>query len=116
MAALLVFMAGCPPSNVTVPNVSGMTQSAAGSAITVVGLAVGTITEQFSETVSAGHVISQDPAAGTLLPPSNAVNLVVSKGPDRRAVPTTEAASCRPAADLVSRYVSMRTSFREPQV
>ena len=116
MAALLVFMAGCPPSNVTVPNVSGMTQSAAESAITAEKLRIGTVTEQYSANVPAGNVISQDPVAGASVASGSPVNLVVSKGPDRRAVPTTEAASCRPAADLVSRYVSMRTCFREPQV
>ena len=52
------------PAPVTVPNVVGQTQAAASSAITGVGLVVGTVTQQSSATVAAGSVISQSPAVG----------------------------------------------------
>ena len=65
----------------TVPNVVGMAQAAAETALTSVGYAVGNVTQDFDDTVPAGQVISQDPAAGTSLVTGSAVDLVVSKGP-----------------------------------
>ena len=69
---------------VTVPNVVGMTQAAATTAITGAGLKVGTVTTQSSSTasaVSAGQVISESPAEGTSVAAGSSVNLVVSSGP-----------------------------------
>ncbi len=74
-------------ANVTVPNVVGMTQSAASSAITGAGLTVGTVTTQSSSTVPSGQVISQNPAAGASVASGSAVNLVVSSGPANVTVP-----------------------------
>ncbi|HNY86277.1 MAG TPA: PASTA domain-containing protein, partial [Candidatus Hydrogenedentes bacterium] len=71
------------PCPVAVPNVAGMTQSAAEAAVTGAGLTVGAVTEAFSDTVPAGSVISQDPAAGAQAQPGAAVALVVSKGVDQ---------------------------------
>jgi len=65
-----------------VPNVVGMTQSSAEAAITGAGLTVGTVTEEYNNTVPVGDVISQNPVAGVLLLPGGAVNLVVSLGPE----------------------------------
>jgi len=65
---------------VEVPNVVGMTQADAQAAIGTAQLVVGTVTEEYSDTVPAGNVISQDPAAGTSVPIGSAVNLVVSLG------------------------------------
>ncbi len=66
------------PQPVAVPAVAGMTQADAQTAITGAGLTVGTVTQQYSDTVPEGNVISQDPAAGTLLPPGTSVNLVLA--------------------------------------
>ncbi len=68
------------PCNATVPDVAGQTQAAAGTTITGVNLTVGTVTEQCSDTVAAGLVISQDPLAGAQAVPGSAVNLVISTG------------------------------------
>lgn len=64
-----------------VPDVVGMTQSAAETAITDVYLAVGTIAEQYSDTIDPNIVMAQDPNAGVLLGPDEPVDLVVSLGP-----------------------------------
>ena len=64
-----------------VPNVVGLTQAAATTAITGAGLVVGTVTTPASGTVAAGNVISESPAAGTSVSAGSAVNLVVSSGP-----------------------------------
>jgi hypothetical protein len=65
----------------TVPNVVGMPQSEAQSAITTAGLSVGTVSNAYSGTVSAGSVISQSPLPGSTVGMGSAVNIVVSKGP-----------------------------------
>jgi len=63
---------------VTVPNLGGLTQAAATTAITGAKLAVGTLTQQTSNTVATGNVISQDPASGSSVAQGSPVNLVVS--------------------------------------
>ncbi|QCN92905.1 Stk1 family PASTA domain-containing Ser/Thr kinase [Ethanoligenens harbinense] len=66
--------------NETVPNVVGMTQDAAKTALENAGLKLGNVTQQSSSTVAAGTVISQDQKANTQIPQNTAVNLVVSSG------------------------------------
>jgi beta-lactam-binding protein with PASTA domain len=68
------------PQLVTVPNVEGLTQDAATTAITETKLMVGTITQQSSNTVATGNVISQDPASGSSVAQGSPVNLVISSG------------------------------------
>jgi beta-lactam-binding protein with PASTA domain len=65
---------------VAVPSVVNMTQAAATTAISFAGLAIGAITQQTSDTVPSGSVISQNPAAGTNVVAGSAVALVVSTG------------------------------------
>ena len=76
-----------PPQQVAVPNVVGLTQAAATTAITGANLTLGTVTTASSTTVPAGSVISQTPTAGTQATQGSAVNLVVSSGPPQVAVP-----------------------------
>jgi PASTA domain len=66
--------------NVAVPNVVGLTQAAATTAITNVGLVVGTVTMKSSTTVPAGDVISQQPFAGQSAAPGSGVDLAISTG------------------------------------
>lgn len=72
---------GGGPGNVTVPDVVGLTQAAAATAITDASLDVGSVTTAGSDTVAAGHVISQDPGAGSSVGAGTDVDLVVSTGP-----------------------------------
>ncbi len=76
-AVTLVVSSGAP---VSVPDVVGLTQTAAAATITNAGLILGVVTQQSSATVPAGSVISQSPAAGTSVADGSAVNLVVSSG------------------------------------
>jgi hypothetical protein len=85
----------------TVPDVLGKTQSAAETAITGAALVVGAITQQFSETVPLGCVISQTPAAGTAATPGTSVAIVVSLG----SQPTIEIAP----ADTIMDFGSVNT-------
>src|SRR5262249_55070235 len=77
-AVNLVVSSGRP--NVLVPNVVGLSQTAASTSITGAGLVGGTVTLQASTTVPRGNLISESPAAGASVAPGSAVNLVVSLG------------------------------------
>jgi beta-lactam-binding protein with PASTA domain len=89
LAGAILFVTGC--AKVTVPNVEGLTQAAATTAITRAKLKVGTVTQQTSNTVVAGKVISQDPASGNSVAEGSPVSLVISSGPQMVAVPNVEA-------------------------
>jgi Leucine-rich repeat (LRR) protein len=82
------------PCPISVPDVVGLTQPAAQSAITAAGLVVGTVTQAASGTEPKGSVISQSPLGGTSVVAGSLVNLVVSTGP------TTGPAT----GDLVARW------------
>ena len=84
-AVNLVVSAG--PVMVLVPDVAGQTQADAEAAILVASLTVGAVSSANSTVVPAGHVISQDPAAGTSAVEGTAVNLVISVGPEMVIVP-----------------------------
>lgn len=62
------------------PNVAGQTLEAAKQALTQAGFTVGTVTEDYSDTLQSGLVIGTDPAAGTALAKGTTINLQVSKG------------------------------------
>jgi hypothetical protein len=81
----LVVSSGAPM--LAVPNVVGMTQSAASADFKSAGLALGTVTDQASTTVTSGEIISESPAAGTSVAAGSVVAIVVSSGP--AAIPVT---------------------------
>lgn len=70
-------------ASLTVPNVAGLAQGAASTAITGAGLVVGTVTAIANNSIPAGNVIRQNPSSGTAISPGSsvAVSLVVSTGP-----------------------------------
>lgn len=76
------------PAKVTVPNVVGMAQATAEATIASAGLAIGAITQQASDTVPVGQVISQNPAANLRVAAGTSVNIVVSSGQQPPANPT----------------------------
>ncbi|HQL94120.1 MAG TPA: PASTA domain-containing protein [Candidatus Hydrogenedentes bacterium] len=97
----------CLTTRLSVPDVVGLAQAAAESAITGAGLTVGTVTTDYSMTVPAGDVISQDPAAGSDAVPGDAVSIVVSLGvptlvtvPDVLGMTVADATTALQAAGL----------------
>ncbi len=70
-----------PPGAIEVPNVVGLTQAAATNTVRSVGLSVGAILKQYSDTVPAGIVLAQSPAAGARVAVGTPVTLTVSLGP-----------------------------------
>ena len=69
------------PCNVVTPNLVGRTQAAAEYLLTMEYLAIGTVTQHCSNTVGAGLVVSQNPAAYASTAGGSAVAFVVSTGP-----------------------------------
>ncbi len=65
---------------VSVPSVTGLTQADATTALQNAKLTVTSVTEDYSDTVEAGKVISQSVAAGQQVAANTNVTLVVSKG------------------------------------
>lgn len=85
-AVNLVISSG--PQMVSVPNLIGLSQSAASDAITNVGLVVGVVVLEPSASAPVGTVIGQAPSGGVNVNLGSAVNLTVSSGPATVAVPS----------------------------
>ena len=99
-----------------VPNVVGMTQSAATSAITSVDtLTVGTVTQQYSDTVAVGLVISQNPVGGTAVNIGSSVSLVISLGKPGPPILSISAVDNQ-AAETVSGAPANTGTFRISRV
>ena len=68
------------PGLCTVQNVRRQTVSAARRTIARANCRVGKIRRSYSKSIASGHVISQQPRFGAVLPSGGKVNLVVSRG------------------------------------
>jgi len=75
------------PERYTVPQLVGASQADAEAAIGNNHLTLGNVTQDYSDTVPAGTVISSNPDEGTSVAPNTPVDLVVSQGPQPIAVP-----------------------------
>ncbi len=71
-----------PAVTIDVPDVVGLAAEDAVTALQQAGLQVGEVSEQSSDTVDAGTVISSNPGAGEQVPEQSPVALVVSTGPE----------------------------------
>lgn len=68
------------PARQVIPDVSGMTESAAKSALEKKNLSVGTVTTKHSDTIKKDLVISSSPKAERKVKAKSKVNLVISSG------------------------------------
>ena len=92
---LISLAAGCsqseevsePVETVTLQDLSGMSVEEAEGKLQEMGLEVGEKSEEFSDDVAAGTIISTDPSAGDELEKGSSVALVVSKGQEAVNVP-----------------------------
>ena len=109
-----------PGAAATVPAVVGKTQADAVATLRTASIGA-KVAESFDEKVPAGVVVSVDPSAGTTVRRGSSVTLVVSKGPERYAVPkvvgmTLAEASARiTAVNLVVGKVSEAFSEKVPE-
>jgi len=76
-----------PAAQVDVPNIVELRRVSAVAAIVQAGLTVGDVTRENNSTVPRLHVISQNPAGGTIVEEGSPVDLVLSKGPAIVTVP-----------------------------
>jgi eukaryotic-like serine/threonine-protein kinase len=74
-------------TTVTVPDLVGLTKSAAGDALKSLGLPA-KVAEAYSSSVKAGVVMGQEPAAGVKVEPAATVGVLVSLGPAPSPTPT----------------------------
>ncbi|MGI6205984.1 MAG: Stk1 family PASTA domain-containing Ser/Thr kinase [Anaerovoracaceae bacterium] len=75
----LVVSNGPEEQTVEMPSITGLSESAARSALAEAGLSVGTVTEEYSNE-PVGTVISQGVSAGTSVKKGESVSFVISKG------------------------------------
>lgn len=71
----------------SVPDVSKMQEAQAKQTLVTAGFTLGKVTEEYSDSVEKGAVISQNPAAGTQANKGTAIDIVKSKGAEEAAVP-----------------------------
>jgi eukaryotic-like serine/threonine-protein kinase len=76
------------PRETDVPNLEGLTQDDAEQALEEARLEVGDVTEEASDDVEEGIVLSQSPEAGEQVARGTPVDLVVSSGPETVVVPS----------------------------
>ena len=68
------------PASFKIPSVKGSDKNSAKAIIELKGLVLNNVTEEFSNSVASGIVISQDPIEDSLVEKGDQVNLVISKG------------------------------------
>lgn len=86
----LIISLGAKIETVEVPDVVEKTEAQAKSDITTRKLKMGTIDKMYHDTIPAGQVIYQYPAAGSKVEEGTKINLQVSKGPDPSTLPPPE--------------------------
>ncbi|MCW2694730.1 MAG: serine/threonine protein kinase [Mycobacterium sp.] len=69
------------PERYAVPHVVGLSQDAARAKLDAAHLVVGTVTQQYSDSVSGGTVLAQNPPPDLPVKPGTSVTLTVSQGP-----------------------------------
>ncbi|MER6493028.1 MULTISPECIES: Stk1 family PASTA domain-containing Ser/Thr kinase [Streptomyces] len=79
---------GAGNDQVDVPNIVNQSQSDATRQLSNVDLKIGQITQKACENTSKGNICEQDPTAGTKVDKNTAVNIVVSTGAPKVAVPS----------------------------
>ena len=98
IAALIAILIGAgiwygflgPGSKVVVPSLAGLTIKEATSSLKDLGLSLDVATEEFSEDIPDGKIITSSPAGGGRVSPNGTVDVTVSKGKERYPVPTLQ--------------------------
>ncbi|KHD38020.1 protein kinase [Clostridium acetobutylicum] len=66
----------------TLPSLVGLPESAARAQIKQYGCNVGSVTQEYSDDVAQGNVISQSPSEGSQIKKGMTIDLVISRGPE----------------------------------
>jgi serine/threonine-protein kinase len=89
------------PKQVAVPNVVGLSEGDARTALSGQGFAV-TVVQQPSSTAKAGDVLSQTPGSGAKVEPGTSVRIVVAQAPQQVEVPDLTGKAAADAIDALS--------------
>lgn len=79
-----------PGSKVVVPSLAGLTVKEATSTLKDLGLSLDVASEEFSEDIPDGKIINSSPAGGGRVSPNASVDVTISKGKERYAVPNLQ--------------------------
>jgi len=90
------------------PAVLALAQADAERDLLAAGLTVALDPARFDETLPAGQVLDQSPAPGGRLRKGGQVDLVLSKGPDRRTVPASVTGATQDVATRALQEVGLR--------
>ena len=93
---------GTGPDTVDVPDVTGGSLEDAEALLEDSGLALGEVVEDYSDTVPADSIISQDPADGEDVEPDTEVAVTVSLGVEQVEIPEVYGATVEEAQALLS--------------
>jgi len=69
------------PSQVAVPDVTGLTEAQANEMIVHEGFTVGKVRQAYSDKVPVNAIISQEPSGGVRRQPGSSIDMVISNGP-----------------------------------
>ncbi len=86
------------PGDVAVPNLVGQTEQAAIALLLTDGLTPGEVTEEFSDTVAEGLIVSQVPRSGTIVAAGTPIDYILSSGPEPTLAPTAAPTATPPPA------------------
>ena len=90
-----------PGSKVVVPSLAGLTTNQAKSQLEDLGLNLDIASEEFSEDIPEGKVITSQPAGGGRVAPNGTVAVTVSRGKERYAVPNLQGLKIEVAENLL---------------
>jgi eukaryotic-like serine/threonine-protein kinase len=85
----------------TTPEIAGLTINEATDVTGDAGLDIEVVSEEYSETVPSGLIISSDPDGGERIPDGDTVEVVVSKGKERYGVPDVRGESLERATEIL---------------
>ena len=92
-----------PGSRVVVPSTVGATETELTAALSPLGLNSMIVERRYSEDIEANRVIESIPAGGGKLDPGGTVKIVLSKGPERYAVPMLQGLTPEAAVNLIKK-------------
>lgn len=91
---------------VEVPTITGKTEDKAKELLKGAGLASGQASQDFSDTVEEGNIISQSPKAGTKVNKDTKVSYVISKGKEKKEVYIGDAEKDGSTESAVTNYLT----------
>ena len=92
-----------PGSRVVVPSTVGATETELAAALSPLGLTSIVVERRYSEDIEAGRVIESIPTGGGKLDPGGTVKIILSKGPERYAVPMLQGLTPEAAINLIKK-------------